>query len=254
MQVKLCSDAQCWYCPRIAPHVPPNLGFFPYYTIADGNGGWVPLHERDAMMHDADERVRNLAHELFVTDKWMPENIVLAAWRRNPECDDRRVKQVAFSTNLAEQTVRALFEKLNDEHDRRTQRTRACMACHSEEIHNADLGQIVFCDHKQHTRRCLNALHQACCVPALASVPRGNWFCPEHAGTHACSPARGLTKCKAHTRRNHGRYSRGPWCEHERGGRHIRVSICDNHERARVGNALVLRFRFGLGFGFGLKF
>jgi hypothetical protein len=100
----------------------------------------------------------------------------------------------------------------------------------------------------------LNALHQACCVPALASVPRGNWFCPEHAGTHACSPARGLTKCKAHTRRNHGRYSRGPWCEHERGGRHIRVSICDNHERARVGNALVLRFRFGLGFGFGLKF
>ena len=174
MQVKLCSDAQCWYCPRIAPHVPPNLGFFPYYTIADGNGGWVPLHERDAKMHDADERVRNLAHELFVSDKWMPENIVLAAWRRNPECDDRRVKQVACSTNLAEQTVRALFEKLNDEHDRRTQRTRACMACHSEEIHNADLGQIVFCDHKQHTRRCLNALHQACCVPALASVPRGN--------------------------------------------------------------------------------
>ena len=91
MQVKLCSDAQCWYCPRIAPHVPPNLGFFPYYTIADGNGGWVPLHERDAMMHDADERVRNVAHELFVTDKWMPENSVLAAWRRNPECDDRRV-------------------------------------------------------------------------------------------------------------------------------------------------------------------
>jgi hypothetical protein len=95
----------------------------------------------------------------------------------------------------------------------------------------------------------LNALHQACCVPPLASVPRGKWFCPDHAGTHACSPARGLTRCKAHTRRNHGRYSRGPWCEHERGGRHIRVRICDNHERARVGNALVLRFRFGLGFG-----
>jgi hypothetical protein len=95
----------------------------------------------------------------------------------------------------------------------------------------------------------LNALHQACCVPPLASVPRGKWFCPDHAGTHACSPARGLTRCKAHTRRNHGRYPRGPWCEHERGGRHIRVRICDNHERARVGNALVLRFRFGLGFG-----
>ena len=229
MQVKLCSDALCWYCPRIAPHVPPNLGFFPYYTIADGNGGWVPLHERDAMMHDADERVRNVAHELFVTDKWMPENSVLAAWRRNPECDNRRVKHVACSTNLSQQTVLHMFEKLNDEHDRRTQHTRACMTCDSEEIHDADLGHILFCDHKQHTRRCLNARHQA--------------------GTHACSPARGLTQCKAHTRRNHGRYSRGPCCEHERGGRHIRVRICDNHEEARVGNALVLRFRFGLGFG-----
>ena len=121
MQVKLCSDALCWYCPRIAPHVPPNLGFFPYYTIADGNGGWVPLHERDAMMHDADERVRNVAHELFVTDKWMPENSVLAAWRRNPECDNRRVKHVACSTNLSQQTVLHMFEKLNDEHDRRAQ-------------------------------------------------------------------------------------------------------------------------------------
>jgi hypothetical protein len=193
MQVKLCRDALCWYCPRIAPHVPPNLRFFPYYTIADGNGGWVPLHERDAMMADTDERVRKLAHELFVTDKWLPENGVLAAWRRNPECDERRVKQVACSTNLAEETVRALYEKLNDDHDRRTQHTRACMACNSEEIQDANLGQILFCDHKQHTRRCLNALHLACCVPALASVPRGKWLCPEHAGTHACSPARGHT-------------------------------------------------------------
>jgi hypothetical protein len=62
-----------------------------------------------------------LAHQLFVTDQWIPENSVLAAWRRNAECDDLRVKLIASATNLAEQTVLARFEKLNDENDCRTQ-------------------------------------------------------------------------------------------------------------------------------------
>jgi len=189
VQVKVCQDPRCWYCPRIVPHLPPNLGFFPFYTVADGESGWVPVHERHAEMQHEDEAVRAIAHDLYVTDKWLPDNCVKRAWRSSPYCSPRRARLIASATNLSERTVVAMFLKLNEEEARRTDIARACEACHSEAINDPQLGAMLFCDHMEHTRVCNAARHLTCCPQPLQSVPKGKWFCPTHAGTHASFPA-----------------------------------------------------------------
>jgi len=189
VQVKVCQDPRCWYCPRIVPHLPPNLGFFPFYTVADGASGWVPVHERQAELQHEDEQVRAIAHDLYVTDRWLPDNCVKKAWRSSPYCTPRRATLIASATNLAVRTVVAMFQKLNDDEARRTDISRACEACHSEAINDPQLGAMLFCDHMEHTRVCNAARHLTCCPQPLQSVPKGKWFCPTHAGTHASFPA-----------------------------------------------------------------
>jgi hypothetical protein len=126
VQVKVCRDTLCWYCPRIVPHVPPNVGFFPFYTVADGDNGWVPVHEQHAELQHEDEEVRALAHDLYVTDNWLPDNCVKRAWRSMPHCSPFRARLIASATNLSEQTVVAMFLKLNEEDACRTDISRAC--------------------------------------------------------------------------------------------------------------------------------
>ena len=189
VQVKVCRDTLCWYCPRIVAHLPLNIDFFPFYTVADGDNGWVPVHERHAEMHHEDEAVRALAHDLYVTDKWLPDNCVKRAWRSMPLCSPFRARLIASATNLSERTVVAMFLKLNEEEARRTDIARACEACASEAIDDPQLGAMLFCDHMEHTRTCNAAWHQSCCPQPLQSIPKGKWFCPTHAGTHASFPA-----------------------------------------------------------------
>ena len=106
VQVKLCHDQQCWYCPRMWPHVPKQgFGFFPYYSVPDGDNGWVPVHERHAMMQHPDEAVREVAHRLFVTDAYLPDNCVKEAWKKNKRCTEQRAGLVASATNLSTSTV-----------------------------------------------------------------------------------------------------------------------------------------------------
>jgi hypothetical protein len=58
-----------------------------------------------------------------------------------------------------------------------------------EAIGDPQLGAMLFCDHMEHTRVCNAAWHLTCCPQPLQSVPKGKWFCPTHAGTHASFPA-----------------------------------------------------------------
>ena len=198
VQVKLCHDQQCWYCPRMWPHVPKQgFGFFPYYSVPDGDNGWVPVHERHAMMQHPDEAVREVAHRLFVTDAYLPDNCVKEAWKKNKRCTEQRAGLVASATNLSRSTVLAMFEKLNEEDARRTDIARACSRCHSEAIDDPKLGPMLFCDHVQDTQGCSEALHLACTDPQLSKVPMGKWFCPAHRRTHAPGSTEGSPRASS---------------------------------------------------------
>ena len=109
--------------------------------------------------------------------------------RSRPQCFSLGALLIASATNLAVRTVVAMFQKLNDDEARRTDISRACEACDSEAIDDPQLGAMLFCDHMEHTRVCNAAWHLTCCPQPLQSVPKGKWFCPTHAGTHASFPA-----------------------------------------------------------------
>ena len=141
---------------------------FPFYTVANGLGGWWTLEERVALMSNPD--TRSVAMELFVSDAFTPENCVRRAHAKNAECSEFRARLLARNTNLAQETVLALFEKLNAEADERTIGRRTCGKCRSD----ADEGRMLLCDHVENTARCTHALHIGCCDPPLNVLLSGS--------------------------------------------------------------------------------
>jgi hypothetical protein len=155
---------------------------FPFYTVANGLGGWWTLEERVALMSNPD--TRSVAMELFVSDAFTPENCVRRAHAKRAECSEFRARLLARNTNLALETVLALFEKLNAEADERTIGRRTCGKCRSD----ADEGRMLLCDHVENTARCTHALHIGCCDPPLKDIPSGSWFCPKHQARSSSQP------------------------------------------------------------------
>ena len=178
LQVKLCENAACWYCPRVWPAAPKDLTYYPFYSIANSCGGWEPLERRWELMKDP--QTRSLAERLYVFDEFLPEHTVHAAHRANPRCSPWRAALIASATNLAVSTILFLFHKLNKKEEDRAVAGRKCMRCGSDEQPEV----MLLCDEVVDTQRCTNALHLQCCRPRLASLPAGDcsWLCPVHDG------------------------------------------------------------------------
>ena len=65
----------------------------PYYSVPNGEGGWVPFSERVAMLHDPHQA--KLAAELFLTDKYLPAKCLKVAFDKNSELSDWRATLIA---------------------------------------------------------------------------------------------------------------------------------------------------------------
>ena len=82
LQFKLCTDTSCWYCPhhnRIK-----NLTYLPYYSVPNGQGGFIPFAERVAMLQDP--KTSKVATELFLTDKYLPAKCLKMAFDKSVGC------------------------------------------------------------------------------------------------------------------------------------------------------------------------
>jgi hypothetical protein len=130
LQIKICTEEACWYCPRLpSSRKPANLEYFPLYTIADGNGGWMPLEERARLLQCSplDEHmnregvtaygpalahaVREAAKEVFLTDKYLPSNVLRSAWSKNNTLVPWRLNCLTSVTNLKPESVREMFKE-----------------------------------------------------------------------------------------------------------------------------------------------
>ena len=129
LQVKLCTSPDCVLCAQFSKENRriADLDFYPVNSIADGRGGWVSLADRhkllrgqavvgwtsNQMSKETAGHVMEAAREVFLTDKYLPGNVVKNAWPHNKDMSDLRARLLSSSTNLGVNTIFKLFEAMS---------------------------------------------------------------------------------------------------------------------------------------------
>ena len=144
----------------------------------------MPFSERVAMLQCP--LTSDLAHELFLTDKYLPAKCLQRAFENKHELSGWRAGLIASSLMLEVAQVRMAFQKMlayaKAQNEAREAR-RKCEVCGSAEAEHEELGSMLLCGHSADGgSTCNRGYHQRCLDPPLDDddIPLGEFYCPEH--------------------------------------------------------------------------
>jgi hypothetical protein len=99
----------CWYCSRVGQRQLPSVPFFPLVPTPNGQGKWLGLHDRFALLESNDPKSK-----LFFEDAPLPSIILLKEWQASHELTIEMLDRLVAVTNLDRASIVNYFRKKND--------------------------------------------------------------------------------------------------------------------------------------------